>query len=108
MKKLLLLVTVCFSAFLLTQCTQKAAPSASATPVDEAAELRKKYTPAQVAQGKNVFENRCSSCHELRQPAELTVKLWDKILPKMCRKAELTLEEAGIVRAYVITNAKAG
>ena len=113
MKKTATLLIMGCMVMLLTQCAKKSTPSKSttstaATPEDEVAAIKKNYTPGQITAGKLVFEKSCSSCHELRQPQEFTVKMWDKILPKMCHKAELTTDEAGIVRAYAITNAKAG
>jgi cytochrome c5 len=106
MKKTLILIALCLPALLLTQCAPKTVGKSSVTVVDEVAEMNKKYTDAQRADGKAVYTGYCEKCHQLYQPSEFTVKEWDRILPKMCKKAELNPQDAGLVRAWVIANAK--
>ena len=106
MKKALVLSVMSLSAMLLTQCAKKTAPTSGASSVDEVAEMKSKYNAGQILQGKAVFEGSCQKCHQLYQPAEFTIRKWDKILPQMSHKASLTAEQAGMVRAWVITNAK--
>ena len=108
MKKTVLLSILFLSAMLLTQCAKKNVPASGVSAADEVAEMKSKYTHAQVLEGKVIFEGNCQKCHELKEPAEFTVKKWDKILPGMSHKAKLTTDQAGLVRAWVITNAKAG
>ncbi len=107
MKKIVVLLAICGVSVFLADCSKKMAPTKSLSPAEEVAEMNQKYNAAQIAQGKIVFEQNCGKCHELHQPAEFTIPKWDKILPKMCKKSELSAEQAGIVRAWVITNAKA-
>lgn len=107
MKKTFVLIGMCLSTIIFTQCAKKATSTkTSATTVDEVAELTKKYNPSQMAEGKAVFVGSCQKCHQLYQPAEFTIKKWNKILPDMSHKAELNANQAGLVRAWVITNAK--
>lgn len=110
MKKTLL--TICaFTAILaLSECTEKklAKTTKTTTAADEIAEIKAKYTPAQMTQGKVLFETRCADCHELKPPADFTIAEWNKILPDMSHKAKMTSDEAGLLRSWVITNAKAG
>ena len=108
MKKTIVLSLMFLSAMLLTQCAKKNVPVSGLTAAEEVAEMKNKYTAAQILDGKAVYEGNCQKCHELKAPADFTVKKWDKILPGMSHKAKLTPEQAGIVRAWVITNAKAG
>ena len=90
----------------LTQCAKKSIPASSASPAEEVSEMKKKYNATQIAESKIIFEKHCGECHSLHNPEEFTVKQWDKILPKMSRKSKLTEEQAGLLRAWVITNAR--
>ncbi len=110
MKKIIVLMGLCLSTILFTQCAKKTASTASkaVAPSEEASALAKKYSAAQMAEGKAIFVGSCQKCHELFQPAEFTIKKWNKVLPDMCGKAELNAEKAALVRAWVITNAKQG
>ncbi len=109
MKKTIVLLSLCLPLALFTQCGKKEVVAKSTvSAADEVAEAKNKYNPKQMAEGKLVFENNCGKCHDLHQPAEFKVAAWDKILPQMCRKAKLTAEQAALVRAWVISNAKVG
>lgn len=107
MKKTFVLMGMCLSTIIFTQCAKKATSTkTAATSLDEVAELTKKYSSSQIAEGKAVFVGSCQKCHQLYQPADFTIKKWNKILPEMSHKAELNADQAGLVRAWVITNAK--
>lgn len=106
MKKTIVLTGMCLSAMLFTQCAKKATSAGDKARVDEAAELNKQYTPAQIAEGKAVYITSCQKCHRLYQPDEFKIKSWNHILPEMSQKAGLNAQQAGLVRAWVITNAK--
>ncbi len=113
MKKATIIIYACAATILLTQCAKKISPAGksnmkSKTAAEEVAEEKGKYTEAQIGHGAIIFQNNCEKCHKLKQPAEFTVKQWDKILPDMSGKAKLNKEDAGILRAWVVTNAKAG
>jgi cytochrome c5 len=109
MKKTVALLGLCLPLVLFTQCGKKEVVAKSTISVaDEIAGMKNKYNEKQMAEGKVIFENSCGECHDLHQPADFKVGTWDKILPKMCRKAKLSSEQAALVRAWIITNAKAG
>ena len=123
MKKTLIITAACAGLLLLTQCAKKMAPTkapgqpaAAVTPAppekpsvaEEIASVKARFTPDQMAQGKSIFDNKCGSCHEYREPAEFNVPSWDKVLPDMCHKAKLTAEESAVLHAWIITNAKEG
>lgn len=103
-------VTGCFALMLiLSECAEKKIASHNnETPAQEVAEMKSKYTAEQIAQGKIIYNNKCGECHDLHTPGEYTVHEWDDILPEMSHKAKLSSNDAGIVRSWVITNAKAG
>ena len=113
MKKMTLALTLLGAMFALSRCAEKKPAAASATtaavmPANEIAAVKSKYTPAQLEQGKTLYDNNCGKCHEFHEPRENTVHQWDKILPEMCGKAKLTAADAAVLRAWVIVNAKEG
>ena len=107
MKKTTIVICAGLALMLTARCAKKVATANKETTTEEVATLKKNYTPSQMAEGKTIFENNCNKCHGLKMPAEFTVREWNKILPDMSRKSNLTDAQAGLVRAWVITNAKA-
>jgi nitrate/TMAO reductase-like tetraheme cytochrome c subunit len=75
---------------------------------EKLAQLKQKYTPAQIDEGKTISMNSCKKCHRYHQASEFTARKWDKILVKMVRKAHLSLDSAREVHAYYLLNAKQG
>lgn len=115
MKKITLSAVAVAVAITLVQCSPKTAKPAKSSsdnkpivmlnPVVE--EIKKNYTPDQIAEGKTIYDSKCGKCHELFKPNTETVKKWDThILPEMNVKAKLTDDQAKLVRAYVLVNAK--
>ena len=99
---------LCLPMFLFTQCGHRGVlAKTSMSPAEEVTEVKNKYTTAQIAEGKMIYDKSCGKCHELHEPEEFKVARWDRILAKMCPKAKLNSEQAALVRAWVITNAKA-
>jgi cytochrome c2 len=50
------------------------------------------YTLADLNQGKTLFEQDCAKCHRLKRPESRNEEQWNKIVPKMVKKAN---KEAG-------------
>lgn len=57
-------------------------------------------------EGKVIFSSNCGKCHAIVQPEERTVGKWEKVLPRMNKKANLDEMQAGKVRAYVLAHAQ--
>jgi len=110
MKKTILLAGAFATILFLSECAEKklASSTKKETPAEEVTAMKTKYTADQIAQGKVIYNQKCGECHDLHAPAEFTVHEWDDILPGMSHKAKLSSDDAGIVRSWVITNAKAG
>lgn len=107
MKKIVVSVLAVASSLFLVQCANKGAKNTkTVSDADQVAEMEKKYTPAQIAEGKAVYMASCGKCHELFQPGQFSISKWNHILPDMSEKAALNADQAGKVRAWVIVNTK--
>lgn len=111
MKKLLTISTFALLSVLFTQCaTKKVADDGKAAGIDAAkvAEVKKKYTEADMLEGKTVWEAKCAKCHKLFEPESRTVAKWEAILPDMSLRSKLTQDQTAKVRAYILSHAKLG
>ncbi len=52
--------------------------------------------------GREVFVAKCAECHALPNPDGYTEREWERILPRMARRARLDDSEARAVRAFVL------
>ena len=57
--------------------------------------------------GKEIFESKCGSCHDLNKPSDYTFKEWNPIMNKMAKKADLDYMQKQNVLGYLKDNAKA-
>ncbi len=80
--------------------------TAKKTPAQEADYAKNSYTDAQREQGRGLFEKTCGNCHDLPVPGAFTISQWDEILPKMFKQSKMSYDDAGLVKAYVVFNAK--
>lgn len=110
MKRLFTLILLSGISLMLVECgmgkksTTKSATAPSEDPV--VGEIRRNFTPAQMEEGKMIWQSKCQKCHKLYDPSSHTIPKWEGILTRMNPKAKLTEDEAGKVRAYILTNAK--
>lgn len=104
MKKLTYMLAVCF-VLGFSQCSPKLASRTALTEAQRVEQALAQYTPADMEEGKRLWQQRCADCHKLYTPESRTVKKWDQILPRMSKRSKLTEIEAGKVRAYIITKA---
>ena len=91
---------------LLAQCAKKTIPVITATPEEQIAAIKNKYTTEDIAKGETIYDRKCIKCHEPRQPGEFKIREWNKILPTMFKRAALNKDDAGLVQAWILTNAK--
>ena len=117
MKKILVLSTAFGAILILSRCsavaidlhTRKDATTSEAgkkTPAEEIEYAKTHFTDAQRATGATIFEKSCAECHDLPIPNTYSVHELDDILPKMFKKAKLNYNDAGLVKAYMVANAK--
>lgn len=106
MNRLVTILAVLGTSVLLVQCTAKKTATATMSPEQIVADVKKNYTEAQMEEGKTIFESKCNKCHGLKEPEHITVNKWERVLPRMSDKAKLDEAQSGKVRAYVLAHAK--
>lgn len=90
MKKLIFIGVVAFIA----SCTPKTAEVVeTATPVT--------YPTAEIAQGKDLYDSKCSTCHKLKTVDKYSTEQWAKILPDMAHKAKLVDSETALIQEFI-------
>lgn len=107
MKKLVTIITVLLSTVVLVNCTSKKATTSNKSPEEKIAEVKKMYSEADIAEGKQLFKDNCNKCHPYKEPETRTVEKWDRVLPRMTKRADLNDEQSAKVRAYILTNVNA-
>jgi cytochrome c2 len=60
-----------------------------------------KQIPEDLQRGKRLMEQRCIKCHELKTVSHYSPERWEKILPKMSRKAKLSAQESSTLGSYI-------
>ena len=66
-----------------------------------AADSAKQLTPMEYAKAAKVWQQVCSSCHELRDAKELTDAEWDVAVGQMEVRAGLPPEQARLIRDFL-------
>ncbi len=90
MKKIILIGVVA----ILASCTPKTAEVVeTATPVT--------YPTAEIAQGKGLYDSKCSACHKLKTVDNFTTEQWAKILPNMAKQAKLPDSETALIQEFI-------
>lgn len=112
MKKIITLFSLAGLSLIMVNCSSSKSTSGTdnsnvaMTSEEKVAEVRKNYSAEKMAEGKTIWESSCNKCHKLFEPQSRNVVKWEAVLPRMVIKAHLTQEQAGMVRAYLLSNAK--
>lgn len=56
--------------------------------------------------GRNLYINKCGSCHNLHLPEQYTKKQWLKEMPEMQKKAKITEEESKQITSFLLARCK--
>lgn len=59
-----------------------------------------------LAKGQAIYSSSCTKCHSIDPPEKYTKAEWDKILPRMSKKAKLTASDSEILGVYIFARAK--
>ncbi len=118
MKRTTIIIVTLTTALLSAGCTRKMLRSKNeeaqraakggnmATPATDTA--GKPLGAERLVQGENIFGQKCGKCHEYHEPGDFTVAEWNNVLPAMVKKAKLSTDDAGMVKAWIIAHAKQG
>lgn len=80
-------------------CASK--PVVGATPKEE---VKVVILTAELAEGKNLFENNCAQCHKLFEPTDFSKEQWKPIVSRMQRKANLDEAQGARIYDYLTSN----
>lgn len=100
MRNILSILSLFAATVLFLNCSPKTTGAVAASPPAEV------YTDAQKIEGKAVWQANCDKCHKLYEPQSHNLPQWQKILPKMTKRAKLEDAQAMAVRAYIYSNAR--
>ncbi len=92
------ILSVVVLAATLYACSPKVAPAPSAPPTPP------KALSAELAEGKNLYENNCAKCHKLYDRREFTPEEWQPITLRMQKKAKITDAEREKIYNYLTMN----
>lgn len=109
MKKLTIILIICFC--IAIACTKKVVPVISSRtefpePPKSAKPAVTGTTPEMLEAGKKIYGGKCVRCHDLKEPDVYDASKWETILKSMIPKARLNEQQAGELKAYVMSNAK--
>jgi len=106
MKKILSVSVLSLFVFLLDSCSPKTTPTKTTVETKENSD--KNYTVVlNSSYGKEIYESKCGSCHDLKKPNEYTFIEWNPIMNRMAKKADLDYLQKQNVLGYLKDNAKA-
>jgi cytochrome c5 len=107
MKRILSISVLATFVLLLDSCSYKSTPTKT-TVETKSSTTDKNYTVTSNSNyGKEIFESKCGSCHDLNKPSDYTFKEWNPIMNKMAKKADLDYMQKQNVLDYLKDNAKA-
>lgn len=88
-------VIACTSTVKLLQPTQSDA--------DRGSQKYPGYSLQDLNAGKSIYEANCNKCHKYKVPESRNEAKWDKVIPKMAKKAKLDSAQESLVLKYVVT-----
>lgn len=97
----IVLGTIATASIIFLAACSSTKKTASSAPVAEV-----HFTAAELEEGKLIMESSCKRCHKLYEPESHTPKQWDKILPRMNKRAKLSPDQAAKVRGHIMSLAK--
>jgi len=56
--------------------------------------------------GRELYINKCGSCHNLYLPSKYTKQEWQQIMDKMQKPAKIDNSQKELIKKYLETNAK--
>jgi cytochrome c5 len=101
MKKSLLIFATLL--FLAACASKKATISLSDSDASRAAAKYPGASLATLQKGKLLYEEKCSNCHGLKNPASYNEEQWGKHVKRMAPKAKIDKPTEELILQYVVT-----
>ncbi len=95
------------ATLLLLGACRPTLPSATPADADRASQSWPGTTVADLEHGRQIYLERCSSCHQPVAPARVTPADWPGHIAEMKGRAHLSDEQARLVERYVVTMSRA-
>ena len=102
MKKLIVICTLLG----LVACSKVVLMAPSQTDAERAGKKFPGMTLSDLNEGKAQFEKNCQKCHSLKNPASRNEAQWNKIVPKMAKKAKIDEKTEEQIRRYLVVMGK--
>jgi hypothetical protein len=99
MKKLVTITGI----IVLTACSSGKLLTPSQADADRGSQKFPGYSLDDLNQGKAIYTANCNKCHKYKVPQSRSEKKWDKVIPKMAKKAKLDSAQESLVLKYVVT-----
>lgn len=104
MKKNILL----FSIFGIAVACSTMKNSNATSDIERGQKLYPGYTLAELNEGKNLYEAKCSTCHKLVKISHESPEGWKKMVPKMSELSNkkgkaISVKEENLILKYVVT-----
>lgn len=94
------IIALLASWLLLSQCrVQLYVPT-------EANTAKNNVTLVNLQEGRKLYINKCSSCHNLHAPGKYSPEGWQKVLKKMQPKAKITDSQKDLIFGYLTSEIK--
>jgi cytochrome c5 len=63
----------------------------------------KKVTLADLQSGFNLYVSNCGGCHNLHAPSSKSKEKWNKVLPEMFSKIQISPEKQDLIKQYIFS-----
>ena len=107
MKKILSVSVFAIFVVFLNACSPKTTPTKTTVETKEPTTDKNYTVTLNSNYGKEIYESKCGSCHDLNKPSDYTFKAWNPIIDRMAKKANLDYLQKQNVLGYLKDNAKA-
>ena len=107
MKKILSVSILAIFVLLLDSCSHKSTPTKTTVETKAPSTDNNNKVTLNTNYGKEIYESKCGSCHDLKKPNEYTFIEWNPIMNRMAKKADLDYLQKQNVLGYLKDNAKA-
>ncbi|HTA28578.1 MAG TPA: hypothetical protein VK809_12370 [Bacteroidia bacterium] len=83
----------------------------SLVPVESDVSIARVHWPGttrdELNEGYSIFNDKCTDCHETKNPQDFTVDEWNVLMHQMGRKAKLDSNQYKLVIHYILTKREA-